>query len=385
MNDRAAWRLSFYFAALFAVFGVQLPFWPVYLQEAKGLTAAEIGLVLSAGLWIKVLINPLVGQWADARGEARQPMMLLCLLALVALTGFVFAEGFWLLLVLALVAAVGLTAIMPLGEAIALDVVYRRGLDYGRIRLWGSISFIGVAIVVGPLIARDGPDVILLTTLLLMLVTLVACWLLPNSPPPRVEPGQAPMRRLLLNPRFMLFLAAVSLSQSSHGVLYGFGSVHWRANGVSEWMIGALWSEGVIAEIVLFIVGGWLLGRVGVTGLIILGAAAGTIRWLAYGSSTDVSVLVVMQLLHGLSFGANHLGAMHFIARAVPGAWSNTAQSLYAAISGGLALGLAIAAGGILYEWLGGAAFYVAAGQSALGLLLAVWLWRKWDGGLISR
>jgi len=385
MTDRVAWRLSFYFAALFAVFGVQLPFWPVYLQEAKALTAADIGLVLSAGLWIKVLFNPLVGQWADRHGERRRPMMLLCLLALVAFAGFIFAEGFWTLFALALLAGVSLAAVMPLGESVALDVVYRRGLDYGRVRLWGSISFIAVAVVVGPLLARVGPDVILVATILLMLATLLACWMMPSARPPRAEPGQAPLRRLLLNPRFVLFLGAVALSQSSHGVLYGFGTLHWRAHDISDNIIGGLWAEGVIAEIIVFTLGGLLLRRIGVTGLIALGAAAGVVRWLAYGYTTELPVLLVMQLLHGFTFGANHLGAMHFIARAVPGGWSTSAQGLYTAISGGLALGLAILVGGVLYEWIGGAAFYVAAGQAALGLVLALVLWRQWDGGLISR
>ena len=71
-STRQALRLSFYFGAVFAVVGVVAPFWPVFLK-ARGLSAPEIGLLLSAGLWLRVLLHPLIAQWADRRGERRRP------------------------------------------------------------------------------------------------------------------------------------------------------------------------------------------------------------------------------------------------------------------------------------------------------------------------
>lgn len=44
---RPAARLSAFYAAIFLVAGIQLPFWPVWLA-ARGLTAREIGIALAA-------------------------------------------------------------------------------------------------------------------------------------------------------------------------------------------------------------------------------------------------------------------------------------------------------------------------------------------------
>ena len=67
-------RLSLYYAAYFAVIGILLPFWPVWLST-KGLTATQIGLVLASAPFVRALASPLIAQFADQKG-LRQPIMM---------------------------------------------------------------------------------------------------------------------------------------------------------------------------------------------------------------------------------------------------------------------------------------------------------------------
>ena len=166
------WRLAAYFASVFGLVGVTLPFWPVYLSS-RGLDAAQIGLLLSTALWLKVLVNPLVAQWADRRGLRRRPMMALCLIALAGYGSVALAGGFPAILAAGVVGMVAMAAVLPLGENLVLTMVYRHGLDYGRLRLWGSVSFILVSLVVGPLLGGRGAMVILAAMLALVTIALV--------------------------------------------------------------------------------------------------------------------------------------------------------------------------------------------------------------------
>jgi PPP family 3-phenylpropionic acid transporter len=216
----------------------------------------------------------------------------------------------------------------------------------------------------------------------LVALAAVACALLPvPARQQEAADGRAPLLRLAGMPVFLLFMATVSCLQASHAMLYGFATLHWRAAGISDGMIGFLWAEGVLAEIVLFFAGALLLRWVGVGGLLLLGAAAGMLRWTAYAFSDALWLLLALQVLHAFTFGATHLGAMHFITRAVPTAWSASAQSLYTAVSGGLAMGLATALAGPLYAAAGGRAFLLSSVLATLGLVLALILARRWSGG----
>lgn len=67
-HSRPARRLSAFYAAISLVTAIQLPFWPVWLA-ARGLTAGEIGTVLAAAIWVKVLARPAIGATAGRAGK----------------------------------------------------------------------------------------------------------------------------------------------------------------------------------------------------------------------------------------------------------------------------------------------------------------------------
>ena len=92
----------------------------------------------------------------------------------------------------------------------------------------------------------------------------------------------------------------------------------------------------------------------------------------------------MVQWLHGLTFAATHLGAMHFLARAIPREHSATAQTLYAALGVGLFMGLAMILSGNLYSSLAGTAFHAMAVMSMLGGIAGLVLARFWRGSVLT-
>jgi PPP family 3-phenylpropionic acid transporter len=89
--------------------------------------------------------NPLIAYIADRRGDRKKPLIALGAASLATYASFAFTHGFWPLLGVSIIAGVALSAMMPLGENLALLTAYAEKLDYGRIRLWGSITFIAAA------------------------------------------------------------------------------------------------------------------------------------------------------------------------------------------------------------------------------------------------
>lgn len=381
MFTSVPFRIALFYAAVFLVIGVHVPFWPVWLKS-RGLGPGEIGLILSLATWIRALAPLLVAQAIDRRGERKRPMVALVAATLVAYGLFPLAHGFWPILAVTAIAAVCFSAVVPLGENLAMLNARDHGFDYGRVRLWGSLTFIVAAVAAGRLLVGRDEDLILWLILATLALTVVATAALPGtSAAPAARTGRSPILELLSRPVFVIFLVAVGLIQASHAAYYGFATIHWRAAGLSDDVIGALWAEGVIAEIVLFAFSGAVVRRIGPVRLMLLGAAAGIVRWGVLGSTTDLATLVAVQWLHALTFAATHLGAMHFLARAVPREHSATAQTLYAALGVGALMGLAMIVSGAIYGALGGAAFHAMAALSVLGALAGLVLARSWRDG----
>jgi PPP family 3-phenylpropionic acid transporter len=365
-----AFRLGFFYAAMFFTTGVQLPFWPAWLS-ARGLAPGEIGALLAVSQWIKVATNPLAGIAADRSGAPRRVMLLASLAALAGFLLFLPAGGFASLLLLGAFTSAALSALLPLGDNVALAAATAGTLDYGRVRLWGSLGFIVAALLTGRLMDAGGADSVLYLLIAAAAAIAAACAALPEGNASNRTPRRTTWR-LLARPSLLLFFLAAALIQGSHAVYYAFGTIYWRSLDLSDGVIAALWAEGVVAEILLFYWGARVLGRLGPLGLLALGGAAGLLRWLGTAYATGLPVLALLQLLHGLTFGAAHLGAMHHLARRLPAEQAATGQALYSALVGGVGQGLILLLAGSLYGSAGGLAYLAMAAIAATGAMLAL-------------
>ena len=363
-------RLALFYASYFAAVGVHLPFWPVWLQS-RGLGATEIGYVLAAAFWPRVVTNLLIPAIADRQGERRRPMILLTAVTLGGLLLFAVARDFWPLLLLSLLTGASWAAVLPLGEAVALGEAKCRDLNYGRIRLWGSLTFVLAAVAAGKGLERAGPAIILWSIVAAAACLLLACALLPAAGSAQRPATAADFRRLVRDPDLITFVAAAGAVQASHAVYYGFATLHWRAAGHGELVIGLLWAEGVLAEVALFACAAPLLRRFPPVRLLTVAGALTVARWGLTGLSTDLAVLVPAQALHAASFGAVHLAAMHFLREHTPPELHASAQGFYAAVGTALPFGLLTPVAGWLYGVAGGLAFWAMAAIALLGTILA--------------
>jgi len=375
-------RLSAYYAASFLIVGIKAPFWPVWLS-GRGLDPREIAALFAAAIWINVATTPAIGALADQLGKRRALMLGLCGAAILGYASLWGAYGFWTLLGLTLVTATAQTALMPLGDSITLAAVRERGIDYGRVRVWGSISFILAAMASGAILSRpawagSGGNTVLVLVLAASVILLAACLAIPAAHHTPTEPPRwATLVTLAGDRRFWQFVAIAAALQASHQVYYGFGTLYWRSLGFSDAIIGVLWAEGVVAEILLFWQGSRLLARFGPLKLMIIGGAAGIVRWGLMGLVPGLLAAVVLQLLHALTFGATHLGAMNYLSRTVPPNAAASAQALYAGASSGIGSGLVMLGAGAAYAEFGGRAYLFMTALSAIGLLGAVRLARS--------
>jgi len=379
-------RLSTFYGGYFLVVGVLSPFWPLYL-EARGVGPSEIGLLFALTFWLRALAAPPVGWYADKRGDSRPFQVGLGLLALAAAVAFFWTEGFLPLLAANTVFFLAYSSLLPLVETVALRAVGPEK-GYGRVRVWGSLSFMAAAaaggFVLEALGTLDANTIVWLVVITTIAMLLGILWL-PKAPA-RVDapPARAPVMALMRNRVFLLFLAATALAHASHGLFYGFSTLHWTAAGYDKLTVGLLWAEGVLVEVLLFAFGAKLVERLGPVWLIALGSVAAVVRWVVLGLTTELVPVALVQLLHAGSFAAVHLGAMLFISRAVSETHANSAQSAFSGITYGLGFGFGLLVAGWLYEGMGGGGYYVQAAMAAAAILLTLVLGRLWQGGVLA-
>ena len=370
-SDGFALKLALFYAAYFLYGGIQLPFFPLWL-EARGLSAREIGFVIAIPMVVRIVFTPLIGHQADRRSALKSTLVIAAGAGCVAMAVVGLVQGFVAIMAAVIVAAIAYAPLLSLSDAYAMNGLRVRNRAYGPVRLWGSVSFIVGNIGAGSLLGFIEPGQLIWLVVAGLFVTFMAAVaLVPLEPnPPRSETVMHSPRSLWRNPAFVLVAAAASLTQSSHAFYYGFSTLEWRAMGVSGTVIGVLWGIGVLAEVLLFAVSS-RFAALAPTLMIAFGAFGAVIRWAAMALDPPPAWLAAIQVLHAASFAATHIGAMAFLARAVPRELAATAQGTLATV-GGILTASATGISGLIYAASGSLTYLMMAAMAGVGCVCAL-------------
>lgn len=356
--------------------GVQLPFLPLWLA-AKGLSVSQIATVVAAMMAVRVIGAPLFAYIADRSGNRILVIRLCSVLALLAYVTMPFTSTYGQILPVALAAGLFFAPVFPLTEGFSVDASAAHGLDYGRIRLWASLSFLLGSLASGALLTSLPHAATVWLIAGAQCFNVLATFLLPPEPkragdhPTSSFDFSAALKFLFLS-RFTVFLFAASLANASHAMMYSFSSVHWTSLGFSTLTIGILWACAVLAEVGLFAFSGRVIEWLGSPLLLCVGLTGGIVRWVGMALASNVIEMGILQAMHAISFACSHLALMHFIRLNVPQKLRNTAQGLYAALAGGILLSSVTWLSGPLYQAYGGLAYLGMAVICSLGLVLAL-------------
>ncbi|MBV9566926.1 MAG: MFS transporter [Hyphomicrobiales bacterium] len=375
-------RFALLYAALYAAFGASSPFLPAFLSS-RGLDAEAIGLVLASATAIRLFAGPLAGRLAD---RYRLWNRLLAFSAAAAGTCALFflpAQGFLMLLPVALAQASLLAPLAPLSDALALSASSTpepkpgaKRFQYGWVRGVGSVAFVAGSVLAGEAARPFGLVVTLWLNAALLSAAAVCALPLPNIVEPSSDTGQerkSGVLTLLRIPVYRRLMLAAALMLGSHAMHDSFAMISWNAAGIDTGTASLLWSESVASEVVMFfLLGPALIQRLGPGWAAALAAGAGILRWTVLALSTRILALSLVEPLHGFTFALFHLACMRVIAEIVPRHLAATAQALYGTLAAGAASAALTLASGWLYANFGVGGFWAMAALCALALPAAL-------------
>lgn len=362
--------VSALYLALYLHYGF-FTFIPLWLKDV-GSTPAEIGVLLAIPLVLRLLTVAPFSAWAGKHGRVRDSIIVTALLSGALISLLLFEPGHAGRVALIIVFSIMWDQLPVLTDAYAVMAVRSRSLDFGRMRVWGSIAVVVSTASAGWVFDEIGIAALpWIVALLLLLPAILAPNLPRDRQMARLEREDAGnWRDVLRDGKLMRAMIAASLIMGSHGVLTSFGAIQWSEQGISTSMIGLLQALAVSAEIIAFWFGSKLLGRRDPSLLICVAAVAATLRWIVMAQSPSFGVLVATQLLHSITSTGAILGTMLVIATRVPVQTSAAAQGLYAVLLG-VALAVTTAGSGMLWSLGVPVAYLAMAGLAALAFPLA--------------
>ena len=335
--------------------------------DSIGLTTFQIGLLGSIPMLGLLLVTTSIGRLSDRADDWKQAIVIGSAVSSLAALGLFLSTAFWWVLAVWTLTSLAQRAMVPVSDAAALRLARREGLDFGRLRALSTIGYLLVILGAGLLLDGGGLGWFLPLFAGFGLLRMGAALRLPRMRAADALPSRARLTGHL-RPAFLLPLLAWALVDATHIILNSFQGLLWVRYGIPTGLVGPLIALGALAETLLF----WrfrdIAARVSPLWLIGAAGAAAVVRYGAMALEPGVAVLVLLQLMHALTYAMGFLATANFIADRVPEENAAEAQSLLVMLE--LVIATAAVAG---FGWLAGhwgsGAYLGSAALGAAGLI----------------
>lgn len=374
----SATRLRLFYFLYYGNVGIFLPYFAAYLR-GRGFTGGQIGLVQMAPSLLAPAVAISWASFADHRATAQRALRLAAGWAAVAACLLPFAREPWQVGAVVVLMSLGDRAVVPLADSITLEWCRDTpGLSYARIRLFGSIGFIALSLLVGRALTMRGDRPADLLVPAAVALCALGYALAARGAPASARHVERPVARDLLDlardRRLHLLLAAAALHWAACAPFHLLFGVFVRDLGLPADVTGAGMGLGVLAEIAVLLLFPRVEARLPLRALFAVAFLGSAVRWALLSRATGAAAIVSLQLLHGLTFGLFWGSAMKALADLVSPRLRATGQAVFSAIvfGGGNALGYALS--GLGYDRLGGVGplFLAAAGAELLALAVVL-------------
>jgi MFS transporter, PPP family, 3-phenylpropionic acid transporter len=371
----SAARLRLLYFLYYGNVGAFLPYFAAYLR-GLGFSGEQIGGVQM----LPALLSPAVAMawaaYADRHTTPARTLWRATAWAALAAVALPFAATPFAVGAVVLLQSLGDRAFVPLVDSVTLEHCRARpGASYARIRLFGSLGFIAVTILVGRALTirgdRPGDLVVPATVAALVVGYAVAARRLPAAPVHGERPGPRDMLALLRHPPLLFLLAACAIHWAACAPFHLLFGVFVRDRGLPADVTGLGMAAGVAAEIGALLLFPRLERRLTLRGLFAVAFVGTAVRWGLLSRADGAAEIVTLQLLHGFTFGLFWGTAMTAMGQLVPARLRATGQALFSAVVFGVGNGVGYALAGSAYDRYGSVA-PLFAWAAAVEVLLVV-------------
>ena len=296
--------LGAYYFFYFALVGVYVIFMPKALLELS-YTTVEVGIIYAAAPFMRFLLPFVFRHWVALTPKIYIVALVLTFVGTLFFLGSV--EHFWFYLFANLLFGAAMGISLPYVETIALSTLSKS--HYGKVRLWGSLGFMGIALWLGKVLSTANEALYYLSAMAFLTLIFGALLVKYDNTSHDTVHDDASFSLS----KYWAFWISIFLMQVGFGGFYNFFTIYETSHGISLEMTSWMWSFGVICEIVMLYFQGPLLQR-NLLHILQFATIITALRWLLlYFFPDSITITFASQSLHAVSFALYHTAAITYV------------------------------------------------------------------------
>ena len=366
-------RASIYYGAMWGLSGFYITFVSINLVQ-RGVSETQWGIISALRALTVFLVAPQITRFADKRRSRVKILRLLLILSAFTLLFFLLPLKVPGLTIFMVISAFFSAGTNPMGDGIVVRMVKKYQLEYGRLRLWGSLGFAVFGTLGGLLWDRIGYSYIYIAGFIGLLLV---AWLtgLLEEPEEDAEPQvevqveinevqkqDAEKSTPIIGDRkkligfllgdvvLLLFFLAAFFRSASELMFFSFSGIYINALTNSAFFAGLINGGAAILEIPVMLYSQKIIRRFNLQSVIVFGFFIQTVGMIIFSFTEDPWLMFLGSALRNAGFAFYFVAAVQFIDSRAAAGYSTTFQGLLSSISWGLAPLIFSPLAGVIYQ-----------------------------------
>ncbi|MEB1809464.1 MAG: MFS transporter [Bacillaceae bacterium] len=359
--NRSVFKLMAYLFFAYSIMTIVMSYMPVYFRY-QGMTAKELGILLAVGPLASIFAQPFWGFMSDKFKTIKRILIIVVAGTFIATLGLFQMNSLVGYTIMMFVLFLFLAPVTALGDSLSQKTALQHKVSFGRIRMWGSLGFATSSLLAGYYLTFVGIQFIMFPILVMAIITFIFVLSIND-----VKATNKPVTilnavKLGANPRLFTFLLIIIFISITHRTNDNYLGIFVTELGGKESLIGWAWFIGVVSEAIVFFAAAFWFRKFNPLTFLMISAVLYSVRWFLMGAATMPETLLILQALHGLTFGIFYIAAFQIVTKLVPEELQATGHVLFittffgiSGIIGAFIGGLIIDSAGVaqLYSYLG--------------------------------
>lgn len=340
--------LSLFYFFHFGTLGIFLPFIPLYLKHSH-FSGKEIGLFLSIIPIVKFLFT---NRWVNFFNNLRHKnIFFITALIISNFSVILLMKSDYIFTALSfIIYALARVGVLPIIDHISNEFSKISNIEYGTLRLAGSVGFIFFTTISGWLIDNISLNFLLIAHMISGFFAAIFAKFIDFQ---NIKKFKKSFINIKLGLDFKIILFVCILHNISMIGFYNFFNIKISMLGKGQTLAGVIWSIGIVAEICFMFFSKNLFKVATPINILIISIFSGGLRSIVIGLSNSPILLLFINVLHGLAFGTFHLSILKYIRENLTDELRLKAQSLYSAYVYGFATITGSIVSGYLFDIFG--------------------------------
>ena len=343
--------LSGHYFIHFSIMGIFLPYFNLYCYHLN-FTEFQIGTLSGLRILSMILFSIFWGFISDYYLTRKNTYIVCTFLSALTWILLEATSQFYPMLIIIIIHSAFYGPIIAFLETFTIETLHLEGAKksrYGNIRVWGSISFILMAVFLGKITDTYSLDIIILLIFIPSAIQALLSFNLPNTPK-ITKMKQKSHFKEFLSLKSVLFLTASFFMLVSHGTYYGYFSIHLENSGFDHTFIGIAWAVATASEIIIMLKSHTIFKYFSIKHMLIFSFIIAALRWLILFITVSPWVILLSQVLHAATYGIFHIACILYIDKLSSEKAKTFGQILNNATSYGLGIMTGIIINGIFFK-----------------------------------